>query len=37
MLQNGIVIYGGQETELRTYGKFLSWRDLVDLAVLQSK
>lgn len=30
-LQKGLVIFAGNATEERTYGKFLSWRDLTDL------
>ena len=33
-MADGFVIYSGNETEKRTYGTFLSWRDLIDFTLL---
>ena len=29
-IENGFIVYSGNETEKRTYGTFLSWKDLTD-------
>lgn len=34
ILADGFIVYSGNETEKRTYGTFLSWRDLIDFKVL---